>query len=296
MFQALTIITIALLLVALGYLYWRRVKARESPLTAPTIIREPTQHAIVLAHGVLGFDHLKVMGIRHHYFRGVANHLQSHGAAVYAAKVAALGTVPERAQALCSFVEELDEKRVIVIGHSMGGLDARYAIAKLGLAGQANALVTVGTPHHGSYLAQSAELLPSRALLSLLGKIGLSTDALQWLGETPSEAFNTSIVDSPDVFYGCIVGETTRSGVLGNPLLMAGYEVLLRTRGPNDGMVPSSSQKWGEELSLVPANHFAQIGWSTGYDAPSMYLDLLRKLNGNGLQCLPSSVLQSKAS
>ncbi len=294
----LVVVSLLLLLAAIaGFgLNWRKRRHRASPISAPTIVREPSQHAIVLAHGVLGFDHLQVMGVRQHYFRGVAKYLEQRGGAVFMAKVAGLGTVPERAQALTSFIEELDEKRVVVVGHSMGGLDARYGLSKLGLAKQVKALITVGTPHRGSYLAQAAELLPSRALLSLLGKVGVSTDALQWLGEGPSEEFNNTILDVSGVLYGCIVGETSRSGVLGNPLLMAGYEILLRARGANDGMVPASSQKWGKEIAVVPANHFAQIGWSTGFDARAMYLDLLRKLNGMGVKCLPESIQETSDS
>jgi len=286
----IVVVALLLLLTAVTGLYWRKRRHRASPISAPTIVREPSQHAIVLAHGVLGFDHLQVMGVRQHYFRGVAKYLEQRGGAVFTAKVAGLGTVPERAQALTSFIEELDEKRVVVVGHSMGGLDARYGLSKLGLTKQVKALITIATPHRGSYLAQATELLPSRALLSLLGKVGVATDALQWLGEGPSEEFNNTILDVSGVFYGCIVGETSRSGVLGNPLLMAGYEILLRARGANDGMVPASSQKWGKEIAVVPANHFAQIGWSTGFDACAMYLDLLRTLNGMGLKCLPESI------
>ena len=35
----------------------------------------------------------------------------------------------------------------------MAGLDARYMISKLGMADKVATLVTIGTPHRGSYFA-----------------------------------------------------------------------------------------------------------------------------------------------
>ncbi len=289
------IISIVLILLLGGGLLWRRKKRKQHRIEAPTLIPEPGQHAIVLAHGVLGFDHLNVLGTKHHYFRGIADHLQQHGAVIHATKVAPLGTVPERAEILADYIAQLDEKRVIIIAHSMGGLDSRYALSNLGLAKQVKALVTIATPHHGSYLAHAAEKLPGRALLGLLGKVGVQTDAVRWLGEAPSKPFNQENLDADNVFYGSVIGETNRKGVLGNPLLMACYEILLRNRGANDGMVPTSSQRWGKELSVIPANHFAQIGWSPRFNANTFYLQLLQILCEHGFSCLPSAALAEHA-
>jgi triacylglycerol lipase len=42
---------------------------------------------------------------------------------------------------------------VDVVAHSMGGLDSRWAIEKLGAARYVDDLVTLGTPHQGTYVA-----------------------------------------------------------------------------------------------------------------------------------------------
>jgi hypothetical protein len=76
--------------------------------------------------------------------------------------------------------------------------------------------------------------------------------------------------------------------VLGNPLLLACFELLFRLRGANDGLVPCSSQRWGKELQIVSAHHFGQIGWSPLFDAGSMYVEILRHLDASGFQCLPA--------
>ena len=58
-------------------------------------------------------------------------------------------------------------QRPVVIGHSMGGLDARYAASPAGLnqGHRIHTITTLSTPHHGAYMA---EQIPSwlRTLIS----------------------------------------------------------------------------------------------------------------------------------
>jgi len=275
---------LSVLLLAVVWL-WRKRRHR---IQAPWLIPEAKQHAIVLAHGILGFDHLSVLGTQQHYFRGIGKHLQEHGAVVRALHVSPLGSVPERAEALASFVKDIDERRVVIVAHSMGGLDARYALSKLGLHHRVRAMVSIGTPHRGTVLAEAAKFLPARALRNLLGQVGVQTEALDWLGEESAKAFARDVPNVSSVFYASVIGETSRMQVLANPLLLATYEVLLRMRGQNDGIVPASSQVWGTELCRVPAHHFAQIGWSPLFDACAMYLEILQALEAQNIACLPS--------
>ncbi|MEO7753012.1 MAG: alpha/beta fold hydrolase [Terracoccus sp.] len=60
---------------------------------------------------------------------------------------ARLGTEVER------ITQETGYERIHVIGHSMGGLIARYYVTRLGGDRHVHTLVTLGTPHEGSYLA-----------------------------------------------------------------------------------------------------------------------------------------------
>ena len=50
-------------------------------------------------------------------------------------------------------VAETGYERIHVVGHSMGGLIARYYVTRLGGDERVHTLVTLGTPHHGTYLA-----------------------------------------------------------------------------------------------------------------------------------------------
>jgi pimeloyl-ACP methyl ester carboxylesterase len=58
-------------------------------------------------------------------------------------------------EAIC---EQTGYERIHVIGHSMGGLVARYYIQQLGGDARIHTLVTLGTPHRGT---QAARLLPT---------------------------------------------------------------------------------------------------------------------------------------
>lgn len=84
------------------------------------------------------------------------------------AAAADLGAEVER------IVEETGYERIHVIGHSMGGLIARYYVTRLGGDQHVHTLVTLGTPHQGSYLAYTwnntltRQLRPGSALMEEL--------------------------------------------------------------------------------------------------------------------------------
>src|SRR5262249_53560901 len=140
---ALLIVSCLAIAACLFWIFWRIRKRRAWP-------RLP----IVLAHGLMGFDEIVLIGKRHHYFRGIPDELtQGMGVAVYRPRVAGSASIAARAEALCAHVRALPEGRVNLIAHSMGGLDARYAITHLGLADRVASLTTMGTPHHGTPLA-----------------------------------------------------------------------------------------------------------------------------------------------
>ena len=48
------------------------------------------------------------------------------------------------------------------------------------------------------------------------------------------------------------------------PLLFPTWQLLRTKSGDNDGLVPVSSQAWGETCGTIEADHWAQIGWAGG--------------------------------
>jgi triacylglycerol lipase len=267
----------AALLAALWIAAWaraRRVRDRFVARRAPRV-----RHPVVLAHGMLGFDEIAVAGRRHRYFHKITDGLRGLGTQFHTPRVPPTAPVAVRAEQLRALVDQLPGERVNVIAHSMGGLDARYAISRLGLSDRVASLVTIGTPHFGTPLADlGAGLVPgtvSRALsrvVDVRALHDLTTDAL--------DRFNREVPDAPGVAYCSVVARSTLSRT--NPLLWPSHAFLTARSGANDGMVPLASQGWGKVMREIEADHWAQIGWSRGFDAVALYEDILRELVGLG--------------
>jgi triacylglycerol lipase len=257
---------------------WKRFRLRRR------LRREPRlRHPIVLAHGVLGFDQIYLAGRQHVYFRGVPERLRMMGVEVYRPRVPAVGSISLRAQKLAEAVRVLPAKKVNLIAHSMGGLDARYAIARLGLADRVASLTTIGTPHFGTPLADLGMGLLGITLIGGFRRFFkrlIDLDALHDLTSQRMIVFNREIPDAPGTVYISVVGRGDSAGM--NPLLWASHLYLNERAGANDGIVPTASQRWGEVLREIQADHWAQIGWSSSFDAPAFYQDLVRELCGRG--------------
>ncbi|KAJ1899706.1 hypothetical protein LPJ66_001939 [Kickxella alabastrina] len=87
-----------------------------------------------------------------HYWRGIREALEKIGARVVIAKVPGTGGVHERAHQLDTLLaSQVASTKVNILGHSMGGLDARYLIAHIKPKRYSvGSLTSVCTPHRGS--------------------------------------------------------------------------------------------------------------------------------------------------
>lgn len=228
----------------------------------------------------MGFDDIGAGLFRHHYFRGIVDALTARGLRIYRPRLPAAASVPERAQALAAFVRGLPEERVNVIAHSMGGLDARFAIAHLGLGDKVAALVTVATPHQGTPVAVLAGQGPMRPLRRLARRLGLDTAGVEWLTPEAVARFNREVPADPRVTYFSVVAN---AGKLWRAPWLLPTWLYLRARGDHgDGMVPLDSQRFGEVLFELDADHFGQIGWSFTGDAAAPYLRIVDALAARG--------------
>ncbi|KAJ2840928.1 hypothetical protein GGI22_008129, partial [Coemansia erecta] len=113
------------------------------------------RNPVVLCHGLYGFDVRgpeKLPLLQVHYWRGIREALEKVGTKVVIAKVSGTGGVSERARQLDALLSsKLPEEKVNIIGHSMGGLDARYLITHIEPKSYSvGSLTTVCTPHRGS--------------------------------------------------------------------------------------------------------------------------------------------------
>jgi triacylglycerol lipase len=264
---------------AVGLVVWRGRRARRSgAVVAKKSAR--LRHPVVLAHGLLGFDKIAIGGRDHSYFRGVTNHLMRVGAEVHRPRVPSLASIALRAEELARVVRMMPARKVNIIAHSMGGLDVRYAISKLGLADRVASLVTIGTPHLGTPVADlGAKLSDLLRLKALLGRV-VDVDCFYDLTTERMQQFNRDVADAPGVVYGSVIARVERARA--HPLLWATHVYLSERSGDNDGIVPLSSQRWGDVWKQIDADHWGQIGWSDGFDALQLYEDLLRELRGRG--------------
>jgi triacylglycerol lipase len=71
-----------------------------------------------------------------------------------------LGDIADTSTALAAFVDSVRAQsgaaRVDLVGHSQGGLVGRYFVKNLGGAAEVDSLVSLGTPHYGTALANLA--------------------------------------------------------------------------------------------------------------------------------------------
>jgi triacylglycerol lipase len=130
--------------------------ADEAPLDAATAQAASTftktKYPIVLAHGLSGFRQL--FGVVD-YFNGIPSDLRSGGAQVFVTQVSAVASAEQRGEQLLDQIEFIAAStgagKVNLIGHSQGGLDARYVMAVR--PDLIASLSTVATPHRGADLA-----------------------------------------------------------------------------------------------------------------------------------------------
>ncbi|HEY0195343.1 MAG TPA: triacylglycerol lipase [Kofleriaceae bacterium] len=122
------------------------------PTAAKADTYAKTKYPIVLAHGLSGFRQL--FGVVD-YFYGIPSDLQSSGAKVFVTQVSSFASSEQRGEQLLQQIEYIAAStgagKVNLIGHSQGGLDARYVMAVR--PDLIASLTTVATPHLGADLA-----------------------------------------------------------------------------------------------------------------------------------------------
>ena len=105
--------------------------------------------------------------------------------------------IPGAARQLGKAIEKLAAnsgyERIHVIGHSLGGLIARYYVQRLGGDGRVHTLVTLGTPHSGTEAARPLRMLP------LLGQLTPGSPVLRELAEPAPDCRTRFLVFASDL-------------------------------------------------------------------------------------------------
>jgi triacylglycerol lipase len=262
-------------------------------------------YPIVLAHGFSGFEHLTDLEALPYYYN-VEKALEAEGETVFVSEVDPFNDSYERGRELVGEVEQflstVDADKVHVIGHSQGGLDARYVAHER--PDMVASVVTIATPHEGTQLSDIAlgfiahpmfqqtvdamTRLFGRAIYDEAGETSSAVAALKQFSDDGIEEFNRKITDQPGVFYASIAGRTdqhlgwTECRPSNAPPFIEKWEHDGDTTGalfqltesvlngpaypgfPNDGLVRVSHAKWGRFLGCIPADHLDQVGQIAG--------------------------------
>ncbi|MGJ4788997.1 lipase [Leptospira koniambonensis] len=270
-------------------------------------------YPIVLTHGIFGWG--KSTGIVD-YWGGNAAYLQSQGATVLTPTVTATNSSAARAAQLKTAIQTAMAAnnytgKVHILGHSQGGLDARYLVSNLSFASKVATLTTINTPHRGSPVASVIEaVIPNWALPyvgtvvnALVGVVyGQSSQnavaALKLLTVSGAVTFNASVPNASGVKY-----FSYGSYMIGNDLIqhpaMGLLAPICSIGAPfygmsvwNDGVVPDDSQRWGtwkggpsygvlttgvDHLEATNALYLGQ----TWYDTNAYYLKMASNAKSN---------------
>lgn len=220
-----------------------------------------TPAPIVLIHGLCGFDRL--FACRRpvkEYFPGIRHLLGAGGRPVLIPRISPTAGIETRAAELKAYLlHEAGGRPVHLIGHSLGGLDARFMTAALGMDRQVLSLTTIGTPHRGSTFADWAVKRFSRLWSPLFRKAGVPDDAFFDLTTDACSRFNERVPDVPGVRYGSV------AGVCEKPWLGAEWKfparIVGQAEGANDGIVSVASAAWGESSEVWPGDHLNLVNW-----------------------------------
>jgi triacylglycerol lipase len=263
-------------------------------------------YPIVLAHGFLGTETYQLGGYEIlDYWYGIVEAMEDEGAQVFVTSVSPINSSYVRGAQLLTQIEDIlaqtGAQKVHLIGHSQGGLDARY------VAGMRPDLVrsvtTVATPHAGAELAgfisdnidEEGNLLGG--LLGLLGPviedlarlITGSTDPLDWKA---GFAFLNDVtqfnLDFPaGLPAGCSDGPSEVGGVrfyswTGDIVGFLGARVSTNVLDPTDPLMNTASLFYGllEDNDGLVTVCSAQFGEVIGDDFLMNHLDEVNQMAG----------------
>ncbi len=251
---------------------------------------------IILAHGILGFGRLP-FGVESKYFNGIAQLYRDQLHEVLVPTVDLLGSLELRSKQLSRTIntEWPHRKDLIVIAHSMGGLDIRRMVScNPAIAARVKTIVTIATPHLGSPVADavldsSNPLRPHIPgwLLSLLGEHAGAIEDLQ----TRTDLHDPDVANIRYLEIGCDASDQPASPLFGLTQAI-GH---LGSEG-NDGVVTLASAKVPHRplYEIWRADHLGAIGWPTGnllfdaslafFNPPPAHIDRYQRLLVNVLQ------------
>lgn len=222
-----------------------------------------TRYPIVLVHGANTPKVTRLGKIELKYFSKAEAHLRSLNLRLLVPEVNPFGTIEERAMQLKAQIEAaIPEGKFNLVGHSMGGLDARYLASRDPIGERIASITTVSTPHHGAWYADFAKkwVFERQGLNKAASLIGMRFDQIPALTvEHVSGEFNAATPDNPNVSY---FSYGTATSPWRSPLFYWAMNLItriseqraMRRQGHGGRPRAPGSSSWGERLPKeVPA-------------------------------------------
>lgn len=267
---------------------------------------ETTRFPVMFVHGWTGFEKIGPLT----YFYNVAAMVEEMG---FPHEVAVLDPYNDTNVRAAQLVDQIDEtlvawraRKVDLLGHSQGGIDSRCAVSTFGYGDRVSAVLTVASPHRGTYVTDLALGIAPGAVEDLVGLllnfVGAVTaqqksDAMASFYSLSEkhmiEEFNPANPDDPRVAYISYTGRTCNATDFLNPnkdcqdlvdpLIGWSHDILALNRGVNDGLVTVDSAKWGDYRGEMIADHIDEVGQILGvtdpkFDHLAFYRDRMREL------------------
>ena len=262
-----------------------------------------TRYPILLVHGVFFRDNRFF-----NYWGRIPKELEVNGAKIFYGNHPSAASIADSAEFLkdriLQILAQTGAEKVNIIAHSKGGLDCRYAIAKLGMAEYVASLTTVNTPHKGCLFA---DYLLTKIPEDIQNNVAQTyNSALKRFGEKDADflAAVNDLTDShcraldnemptPVGIFCQSVGSVLAKASGGKFPLNFSYHLVKHFSGENDGLVSEDSFAWGENYILLRPSQNRGISHGDvidlnrsnipGFDVRDFYVNLVNTLKTKGL-------------
>lgn len=259
-----------------------------------------TKYPLVMVHGV-GFKDLKYIN----YWGRIPKELMRNGATVYYGHQEGWGTAKNNAQEIKKTIYEIIKKtgakKVNIIAHSKGGLDARYMISKLDMGNRVASLTLMCTPNRGCKFVDFACKLPDciyKAVAKFFDNRYRSFGdknpdfytASRQFSTSYCEKFNEEVKDVDGVYYQSYASLV--KNMFSDYVLTIPYIIVKHCDGKNDGLVTPESAKWGEFKGILKNKYRRGISHGDmidlrrddykGFDVVEKYVEIVSELKNKG--------------
>ncbi|SDC57464.1 esterase/lipase family protein [Shouchella lonarensis] len=151
-------------------------------------------------------------------------------------------------------------EKIVVVGYSKGGVDMQSALLHYGATPYVEKIITLGSPHYGSPLADLAFSSWAGWLAAIIGQRNEATASLRTGDMAHFRAQTDPLARNSDIPVYTLSG--TSWGSFGSELFFGG--LYLSSFGPNDGAVTVQSSRlpYSQEIASRAWDHY---GMKTGY-------------------------------